>query len=251
MKDLRGIIESLSYESPLDVLGGLLNGVGVAFCGPDNYHHGRGFEISSSLVRTRRPKGKPLLVFIDTNVDTNLLRRAGYAYVGKVSLEGKVNRNWDQVYYAAVAETLPWDVDILLISGGMKGVTVGSNLSFPGAAGAYSQANYSISLFGSVSSGITEGKGKAIVSAEAYRFWPQAAKRRKIPQAFYDKIRAQVISLPSDMRLTEPRQSGVGAARQATPATRKSQAPGVEISQELYDLAGFNENQRIENLTVK
>jgi hypothetical protein len=25
----------------------------------------------------------------------------------------------------------------------------------------------------------------------------------------------------------------------------------VEISQELYDLAGFNENQRIENLTVK
>jgi len=251
MRDLRGVIETLSYDGPLDALGGILNGVGVVLGGPDNYHHGRGFEISSSLVRTRRPSGKPLLVFVDTNVDTYLLRKAGYAYVGKVSLEGKVDRNWDQVYNAAVAETLPWDVDILLISGGMKGVTVGSNLSFPGAAGAYSQANYSISLFGSVSSGITEGKGKAIVSAEAYRFWPEAANRRRIPQAFYDKIRAQFKPATSDMRLTEPRQSGVGTARQAAPANGKGQATGVEISQELYDLAGFNKNQRIENLTVK
>jgi hypothetical protein len=251
MRDLRGVIEALSYEGPLEGIGGLLNGVGVIFGGPDNYHHGRGFEISSSLVRTRRPDDKPLLVFIDTNVDTNLLRKAGYAYVGKVSLEGKIDRNWDQVYNAAVAETLPWDVDILLISGGMKGVTVGSNLSFPGAAGAYSQANYSISLFGSVSSGITEGKGKALVSAEAYRFWPQAVDSRRIPHAFYDRIRAQLMPGPSDTRLTEPRPSGVGAARQAVPATGKRRAPGVEISQELYDLAGFNENQRIENLTVK
>jgi len=145
MKELKGVVESLSYEGPLESLGGILNGVGAIFGGPDNYHHGRGFEIASSLVRTRRPDRKPLLVFIDTNVDTNLLRKAGYAYVGKVSLEGKVNRNWDQVYDAAVAETLPWDVDILLISGGMKGVTVGSSQSFPGAAGGYSQTNYSVS----------------------------------------------------------------------------------------------------------
>jgi hypothetical protein len=251
MRDLRGVIEALSYEGPLNFLGGVLNGVGVVFGGPDNYHHGRGFEISSSLVRTRRPNDKPLLVFIDTNVDTDLLRKAGYAYVGKVSLEGKVDRNWDQVYNAAVAETLPWDVDILLISGGMKGVTVGSNLSFPGAAGAYSQANYSISLFGSVSSGITEGKGKALVSAEAYRFWPQAANRRCIPQAFYDRIRAQLIPGPPDMRLTEPPHSEVGTARWAAPVTGTRRAPGVEVSQELYDLAGFNENQRIDNLTIK
>ena len=268
MKELRGVIESLSYENPLGVIGGLLNGVGVAFGGPDNYHHGRGFEISSSLVRTRRPEGKPLLVFIDTNVDTNLLREAGYAYVGKVSLEGNVDRNWDQVYDAAIAETLPWDVDILLISGGMKGVTVGSNISFPGAAGAYSQANYSVSLFGSVSSGITEGKGKATLSAQGYRFWPKAAKRRRIPQAFYNKIRAQLLP-----RITEPAvqgrnglgaprrqavappteriQSSVGAARQAAPVTRRKPRPGVEISQELYDMAGFSEDQRIENLVVK
>ena len=251
MRDLRGVIEALSYEGPLEGIGGFLNGVGAIFGGPDNYHHGRGFEISSSLIRTRRPNGKPLLIFIDTSVDTNLLRKAGYAYVGKVSLEGKVNRNWDQVYDAAVAETLPWDVDILLISGGMKGVTVGSNTSFPGAAGAYSQANYSISLLGSASSGITEGKGKALLSAEGYRFWPQAVQRRRIPQAFYSKIRAQLIPGPSDMRITEPRQSGVGTVRQTAPVTRKRQSPGVEISQELYDMAGFNENQRIENLKIK
>lgn len=251
MRDLRGVIEALSYEGPLEGIGGFLNGVGVIFGGPDNYHHGRGFEISSSLVRTRRPDRKPLLVFIDTNVDTNLLKKAGYAYVGKVSLEGKVNRNWDQVYDAAVAETLPWDVDILLISGGMKGVTIGSNTSFPGAAGAYSQANYSISLLGSASSGITEGKGKALVSAEGYRFWPQAVSRRRIPQAFYEKIRAQVIPELSDMRLTEPRQNGVGTVRQTAPVTGKRPSPGVEISQELYDMAEFNQNQRIENLTIK
>ena len=267
MRDLRGVIEAMSYEGPLETLGGVLNGVGVIFGGPDNYHHGRGLEISSSLVRTRRPDEKPLLIFIDTNVDTNLLREAGYAYVGKVSLEGKVDQNWDQAYDAAVAETLPWDVDILLISGGMKGVTVGSNTSFPGAAGGYSQANYSLSLFGSVSSGITEGKGKAIVSAQGYRFWPKAAQRRRIPQAFYNKIRAQLSE-----RITEPvvqrqgcvetsrrtvpsttmqMQSSVGTARQAAPVTRRKPTPGVEISQELYDMAEFDENQRIEHLTIK
>jgi len=264
MRELRGVIEAIPHDGPIEVLGGILNGVGAIFCGPDNYHHGRGFEISSSLVRTRRPEGKPLLVFIDTNVNTNLLGEAGYAYVGKVSLEGRIDRNWDQVYDAAVAETLPWDVDILLVSGGMKGVTVGSNISFPGAAGAYSQANYSISLFGSVSSGITEGKGKAILSAQGYRFCPKAAKRRRIPQAFYDRIRAQLSS-----RITEPAvqghngimerrqahsaptlQSSVGTARHVTPVPRKPQ-PGVEISQELYDMAGFSESQHVDNLVVK
>jgi len=248
MKELKGVVESLSYEGPLESLGGILNGVGVIFGGPDNYHHGRGFEIASSLVRTRRPDGKPLLVFIDTNVNTNLLRKAGYAYVGKVSLEGKVNRNWDQVYDAAVAETLPWDVDILLISGGMKGVTVGSSQSFPGAAGGYSQTNYSVSLFGSASSGITEGKGKAILSAEGYRFWPQAANRRRIPQSFYDRIRAQITPASTP---AEPRDFAVGAARQTADVTRKKQTPGVEISQELYDMAGFEKSQRVELLKVK
>ncbi|MBA7662202.1 hypothetical protein ES703_70228 [subsurface metagenome] len=277
MRGLRGVLESLPYESPFGVFGGFLNSVGAVFGGPDNYHHGRGFEIANSLVRTRRPGRKPLLVFIDSNVDTNLLRKAGYAYVGKVSLEGAVDRNWDHVYDAAVAETLPWDVDILLISGGMKGVTVGSNLSFPGAGGAYSQANYSISMFGAVSSGITEGKGKAVVSASGYRYCPALARRRRIPKAFYEKFHAKFYKRPAQepaekpahIPVQEPEQIPVQEVEQmpapaitkpvseqkapqskvspeeakeapATfPAKRRRYISGVEVSQQLYEMAGF------------
>jgi len=273
MRELRGVLESLPYESPLGVFGGFLNGVGAIFGGPDNFHHGRGFEIASSLVRARRPRGKPLLVFIDSNVDTNLLRNAGYAYVGKVSLEGKVDRNWDHVYDAAVAEALPWNVDILLVSGGMKGVTVGSNFSFPGAGGAYSQANYSVSMFGAVSSGITEGKGKALVSAAGYRYWPDAAKRRRIPQAFYDRIHAKVQPvrksteavqqiLPAtkkeeypvakkEMHHVAQKKTYPATAKEKRPAIPKKKHPGVRVSQELLKMAGFTEHQQVDHLAIK
>ncbi len=289
MRGLRGVLESLPYESPFGVFGGFLNGVGAVFGGPDNYHHGRGFEIANSLVRTRRPRRKPLLVFIDSNVDTNLLTKAGYAYVGKVSLEGAVNRNWDHVYDAAVAEALPWNVDILLVSGGMKGVTVGSNLSFPGAGGAYSQANYSISMFGAVSSGITEGKGKAVVSAAGYRYCPALARRRRIPKAFYEKFHAKFYKRPvqepaekpAHIPVQEPVQipvqeveqipapviinpvleqkapqskvshEGAEEATATFPAKRRCYIPGVEMSQQLYDMAGFGLHQRVHNVTIK
>lgn len=280
-RQLRGILESLPHDGPIEALGGVLNSVGAFFCGPDNYHHGRGFEISNSLVRNRRRKGAPLLVFVDTNVDTNLLRKAGYTYAGKISLEGNVNRNWDQVYNAAVAEALPWDVDILLISGGMKGVTVGSNLSFPGAGGAYSQANYSVSMFGSVSSGITEGKGKAVLSAEAYRFSPGIANRRAIPQSFYDRIRASVSAQPQPTsRSVEPTQrisapatrretvrakaaprvtisqnrrslGRVGSAQRTPSATRKKNIAGVEISRELWEMAEFDKNEMVDYVIIR
>ena len=291
IKELKGILESLPYENPLNILGGLLNGVGTVFGGPDNFHHGRGFEIASSLIRTRRPEGKPLYVFIDSNVDANVLRSSGFAYVGKVSLEGKVDRNWDHVYDAAVAETLPWDVDILLISGGMKGVTVGSNLSFPGAGGAYSQTNYSISMFGSVSSGITEGKGKALVSAAAYRYCPAAVNRRRIPQAFYDRIQANVMPAKKDREVVQeiippivpvepetfievPQERPSVTVQEQYPETDEEpftvfmkevppatvkQKPkvilkrqhGVKVSRELLEMAGFPEHQQIYNLLVK
>ena len=273
MRELRGVLESLPYESPLGVFGGFLNGVGAVFGGPDNYHHGRGFEIASSLVRTRRPRRKPLLVFIDSNVDTGLLTEAGYAYVGKVSLEGKVDRNWDHGYDAAVAEALPWDVDVLLISGGMKGVTVGSNISFPGAGGAYSQSNYSVSMFGAVSSGITEGKGKALVSAAGYRYWPAAAKRRRIPQAFYDRIHAKVQPvrkstevvqqvLPAtkkeeypvakkEMHHVTQKETYPATAKEKRPAIPQKKRPGVRVSQELLKMAGFAEHQQVDHLAIK
>lgn len=241
MRELRGVLESLPYDGPLKVMGAMLNGVGVAFGGPDNFHHGRGFDIANSLIRARRPIGKPLLVFIDANVDRELLKEAGYAYVGKVSLEGKVNRNWDQVYDAAVAETLPWNVDILLVSGGMKGVTVGSTVAFPGGAGGFSQVNYSLSLFGAMSNGITEGKGEALVSAEGYRYWPQVVNRRRIPKYLYDRIHAK----------PKPTQDSAKAPQEVPPVTTKEKAPGIRVSQELFEMAGFEEGQRVDYLTIK
>jgi len=236
MRELRGVFNSLPYAGLLEALGGVFNSVRVVFGGPDNFHHGKGFEIANAFIRNRRPEGKPLLVFIDSNVDRKLLNKAGYAYVGKVSLEGEVDRNWDQVYDAAVAEALPWDVDILLISGGMKGVTVGSNISFPGAAGGYSQTNYSLSLFGSVSSGITEGKGKALVSAEGYRYWPQALIKRRIPKALYDRIHVK------------PSTKGEETAQETQPT--KQQQAGVKVSRELFELAGFEQGQ-VQNLIIE
>jgi hypothetical protein len=204
-----------------------------------------------------------------------------------------------------VAEALPWDVDILLISGGMKGVTVGSNIAFPGAGGAYSQSNYSISLFGAVSSGITEGKGKAIVSAAGYRYCPALAKRRRIPKAFYEKFHAKFYKRPAQrpaeqpahIPLQEPEhipvqepelipvrefelvpvikkpvseqkepQSKVPPkeaeeaekkAKKAKktlatfPAKRRCCIPGVEMSQQLYDMAGFGAHEKVYNVKIK
>lgn len=190
MRELRSVLRALPHDGVLAAVGSVLNTLAVTLFGaPDRYHHGRGLEIANSVTRDRRPQGKPLLVFIDSNVDMTLLREEGYAYVGKVSIEGDVERNWDHAYKAAVTEALLWDVDILLVSGGMKGVTTGSNVTFPSAAAGYSQVNYSLSLFGARANGITEGKGKAVLSAEAYRFNPRMLERRQIPAALYDRIR--------------------------------------------------------------
>lgn len=192
MRELRGVLKSLPHKGLLEAAGGVLNTLAVAFFdAPDKYHHGRGLEIANSITRDRRPEGKPLLVFIDSNVDIALLRQEGYAYAGKVSIEGDVERNWDHAYKAAVAEALLWDADILLVAGGMKGVTVGSNLTFPSAAAGYSQVNYSLSLLGGKATGITEGKGKAVLSADAYRFCPGKMERRRIPESLYERIRAR------------------------------------------------------------
>ena len=192
MRELRSVLRAVPHKGVLEAVGGALNNVAVVLFGkPDTYFHGRGIEIADSIVRDRRPEHKCLLVFIDSNVDVNLLGEEGYAYVGKVSVEADPDRNWDQGYKAVVAETLLWDVDILLISGGMKGVTTGSTTTFPSAAGGYSQANYSLSLMGGKTKGITEGQGKAILSGEAYRYAPHMIERRRIPAALYERIRCR------------------------------------------------------------
>jgi hypothetical protein len=247
MRELRRVLTSMPYDGPMGLLGGVVNGFVALLGGPDNYHRGRGVEIANSLVRDHRPGGKPMVVFIDSLIDPLLLKEEGYAYVGRLSLEGKWNRNWDQVYSAAVAEALPWDVDLLLLSGGMKGVTVGSNTSFPTASGGYSQANYSLSMFGGTARGVTEGKGEAVVSASAYRYSPTLLQRRQIPTGLFEKLRRVT---PVAAAQGQP---GAQAASQPRPATTSADAarrgPGIELSKQLYDMAGFD--VPVDSITVK
>jgi len=249
MRELRSVLGALPHAGLLEAVGGVLNAVAVVVLGtPDMYHHGRGFEIANSIVRDVRPEGKPLLVFIDSNVDTRLLREEGYAYVGKVSIEGDVDRNWDQAYKAAVTEALLWDVDILLVSGGMKGVTVGENTTFPSAAAGYGQANYSLSLFGAAAKGITEGKGKAVLGVEAYRYNPERLARRRIPASLYERIRVRPIPV-SAVQNGQPMPAvpgGVSAAPGGVPAAPTAlrpskEAPGIEVRRELLEMAGLDD----------
>ncbi len=284
MRELRSVLHALPHKGVLAAAGGMLNTVAVVLFGkPDTYFHGRGIDIADSIVRDRRPEGKSLLVFIDSNVDMRLLGDEGYAYMGKVSIEADTNRNWDQAYKAAVSEALLWDVDILLVSGGMKGVTTGTNITFPSAAAGYSQANYALSLFGAKATGITEGKGKAILSAEAYRYAPQRIERRRIPAVIYNRIRsrpwpASILNEPAPAPISEPiGPEGYGSAGASTtpaaggpaqavipvpapasgPARRgepKQPAylrPGITMSRELYDLAGFPNDQQVGYVNVR
>ncbi len=252
MRELRQVLTSIPYDGPINALGGVLRGVAAAFGGPDYYHRGRGFEIANSLVRDRRPRGKPLVVFIDSYIDPQLLKDNGYAYVGRISLEGKWDRNWDQVYNAALAETLPWDVDVLLIAGGMKGVTVGSTTSVSGAAG-YGQPNYSLSLIGGGSTGVTEGKGAAVVSASGFRYSPPLLERRQIPKALFEKLRRPV---PAATGVSQAQGLPLGTAPAAAPQPRPAvseaaarRGPGIEMSKELYNMAGFS--GPVDQVTVK
>lgn len=238
MEEIKGILRSLPYTGALEMIGGLFNGVTRLFGGPDQSHRGRGFEIANSVIRDRRPDGKPLLVFIDSSVDAQLLEGAGYAYVGRVSLEGHYKRNWDHTYNAAIAETLPWDVDILLVSGGMKGVSLGTTKSLS-AGGAYSQSDYSLSLIGGQSKGVTEGKGKAVLSATAYRYCPEMIERRRIPESLYALIgnrSQQAATAAADARpASEAEEEHVPPA--SASEVEPEQRAGVQVSQDLYRMA--------------
>jgi hypothetical protein len=288
MHEVRSVLHALPHRGVLEAAGGVLNTVAVVLFGkPDTYFHGRGIEIADSIVRDRRPEGKSLLVFIDSNVDMKLLGEEGYAYMGKVSIEADTDRNWDQAYKAAVAEALLWDVDILLVSGGMKGVTTGRNITFPSAGVGYSQANYSLSLLGGHATGITEGKGKAILSAEAYRYSPMTVERRRIPAVIYERIRArpwpasiinEAVPAPTQVSAPGYRESygapgdsrtptaplvvpggpgsGMGApvpvpARRGGAQAPDYSGPGITMTRELYDLAGFDNDQQVGHINVR
>jgi len=269
MKEVKGILRSLPHDGALEVVGGFLNSVRTLFGGPDQYHHGRGFEIANSVIRDRRPEGKPLLVFIDSYVDPALLEQEGYAYAGRISLEGTHKRNWDHVYNAAIAEALPWDVDILLISGGMKGISIGTTKSLTGGGG-YSQENYSLSLLPGKTTGITESKGEAVMSATAYRFCPEKIGRSRIPQALYDRIRrrpqaaaapaqgpavARPVAVTPAPKVTRPTAAAVVAGDEeehvAAPEADAQRMAGIEMSQELYNRAGFGPGQTVNNILIR
>ncbi len=264
VREVKKVLSAMPHTDAFKAVGGIFNGLSVLFGGPNNYHHGRGVEISNSLVRDRRPDGKPLIVFIDSNVDVARLEVAGYAYVGRIGLEGTINRNWDHVYNAAVAEALPWDVDVLLISGGMKGVTVGTTKSLPsGLTGAYSNADMSLSILGGQSTGITEGKGEAVLSATAYRFCPEMIDRRRIPSVLYNKFRVGPQTASANVAVPQ----AAPVARMSPPAertamrsepqqasvseTRPQTMPGIPISSELYRMAGFSQDQTVGNVAIR
>mgnify|MGYP001201207180 CR=1 FL=1 len=236
-KELRGILEAIPYAGPMEFVRGVFNGLFAALGGPDYYHRGRGFQVANSLVRKRRTENRPMVVFIDSNVDRKLLHQAGYTYVGKVSIEAKETLNWDQAYNAAVVESLPWAVDILLVSGGMKGVTVGSNLTFPSIGVGYSQSNYSISAMGGKATGVTEGKGKPVMNADGYRYDPRLARKRQVPGLFYQKLQARQGVEPVRPGVSVP---GPGLQPQSGGASAAApRSAGIEVSPELYEMAGM------------
>jgi hypothetical protein len=267
VRDMRGILGSLGFQGPVEMIGGFVNGIATLFGAPDRFHHGRGVEIVNAVARQRRPKDKPLFVFIDSYIDADRLREAGYAYVGRLSFEGKTNRNWDHVYNAAIAEALPWDVDILLVSGGMKGVTVGSNTSLS-SGGGYGQPDFSLSLFGGVSKGVTEGKGEAVLSASAFRYCPELIRHRRSYDALLQKICKQpgpgtaptaaapsrlaaqptAAATPAPRQAASPRQAGTprpvptAAAEPPAVVARNTNppSPGIKISHKLWNKAGFS-----------
>jgi len=236
MDQLRHTLQAVPYHGLMSIIPGIFNQIGLVFGCADNYHHGRGFQIANSLVRERRPIGKPLMVLYTDDIDRRVFKKANYAYVGKISIEGHQNRNWDQVYCAAIAEVLPWDVDVVIIDGGMKGVSVGSNSSFPNGGAGFSQANYSLSLLGGLSSGITEAKGKPIISAEAFRYSPRLRFKRSISRQFYTTLRSRFPELQEERAVTYGNPTGG--------------SQGIRVRPEMYQMAGFAPNQRVDCMSV-
>lgn len=236
MDQLRSTLEAVPYRGLLSIIPGIFNQIGLVFGGADNYHHGRGFQISNSLVRDRRPMGKPLMVLYENDIDRRVFKMSNYAYVGKVSVEGHQNRNWDQVYCATIAEMLPWDVDIIIIDGGMKGVSVGSNSSFPNGGAGFSQTNYSLSLLGGLSSGITEAKGKPIISAEAFRYSPRLIFKRSISRQFYSSLESRFPELQAQKPVTYGNPTGG--------------TQGIHVRPEMLNMAGFAPHQQVDNMSV-
>jgi len=198
LRELYSVLTSVQHEGPIEFIGGIFGGIVDIFVrSNESTYKGKGFVISNSLIKNRRRKGQVLIVLTPSSVqEEKLIIESGlYVHAGNVGVEGNETHNWDQVYDVAIAATLLRDVDILLISGGMKGVTIGSNNSFPGGAVGYSQTNYAISLMGARAEGKTEGVGQPLIHCTGYRYDPKEANKRRISAThlapgILDKIKA-------------------------------------------------------------
>lgn len=246
---LKRLLRSAPYANGLNAIGGI-------FTSSLKTHRLRGFNIANAVLRDKRPKGKTIMLMIDDNIDRDLLKKAGYAYVGKISAEGDATRNWDQCYGAIIAESIPWDIDMVLISGGMKGVTVGHNIAF-GGGGGYSQVNYSLSLFGSKSSGVTEGKGKPMLSAECYRYNPQLSNKRNKPREFYQMLQARyaqdtpTIQVPGINPALPASAASPGVTTMQTDVPKLNYQGGVPVNAALMEMAGIQQRHYVEYVATE
>ena len=182
LRELYGVLTSVQHEGPIEFIGGLFGGIGDIFIrSNESTYKGKGFVISNSLIKKRRRKGQVLVVLTPSSIEEEklIIESGCYVHAGNVGVEGNETHNWDQAYNVAIAIAMLRDVDILLVSGGMKGVTIGSNTSF-GSAGGYSQTNYSISLMGARAEGKTEGVGEPLIRCIGYRYDIEEASKRKI-----------------------------------------------------------------------
>ncbi|MFC1762640.1 hypothetical protein ACFL6U_11240 [Planctomycetota bacterium] len=249
MQMLKRLMRSAPYDNFFTAVGGI-------FTPTLKESKLRGFQVANAVIREKRPDDKPVMLMIDANIDKDLLKRAGYAYVGKISVEGRSTRNWDQSYGSIIAEAIPWDIDVILLSGGMKGITVGNTLSY-GAGGGYSQVNYSLAAFGSKSQGITEGRGKPILSAECYRYNPQLTYKRNTPRQFYQMLQTRFAATglpgqpvaPAATPMYTPTYSSNAALpngnARGVSQMRSQNIPGVSVDPELAQMAGVRPTQQL------
>jgi hypothetical protein len=96
-----------------------------------------------------------------------------------------------------------------------------------------------------------------VVSASAYRFCPELLRRRHVPESLFEKLRRQqaVSAVPAPAQVPEqavpeaaptaqtiaPEQAVPAPARtaQAIAPENAGRTPSIEVSRELYEMAGI------------
>jgi hypothetical protein len=113
---------------------------------------------------------------------------------------------------------------------------VGSNSSFPNGGAGFSQTNYSLSLLGGLSSGVTEAKGKPVISAEAFRYSPRLLFKRSVSRQFYSSLQSRFPELQAQKPVTYSNPTGG--------------TQGIYVRPEMLNMAGFAPNQQVDCMSV-